>query len=315
MSAVSGGGSEVTVANRSVDGLKISVRAANALHRAGIHTVGALACRTEAQLLSEKYFGRRCLREVKEALAWMGLSLASASPPPVRTDGRQPGRLPPNRFHEAAWIVGDRHRIAPDTWIGAFCVIDAIHDDLTIGDGSVIAAGAQVYTHSTVRRTAGAGPLEHAPTWIGERVSVCAGAIVLMGCKVGHHSIVGAGVTLDQFTDLPPYSLVRESRPVRASHMLDPDALVLGAFVARPIDGQWQHPTRPLAEEIAYHADMLLGNRKAGHPSDDARSVVVKSTRGRSHRELARVWLNIDGEVRTWVADAPPAAGHCGALP
>lgn len=120
-----------------------------------------------------------------------------------RADGRHPGRLPANRFHEAAWIVGDRHRIAPDVWIGAFCVIDAAHDDLTIGDGSVIAAGAQVYTHSTVRRTRGEGPLEHAPTKIGSRVSVCAGAIVLMGCEIGDGAVIGAGAVVRERTVVP----------------------------------------------------------------------------------------------------------------
>lgn len=124
-----------------------------------------------------------------------------------RRDGREPGRLPPNRFHEAAWIVGPPENldIADDTWIGAFCVIDGKHNRLMIGPGSVVACGAQVYTHSTVKRTrsGGAEPLEHAPTRIGARVSICAGAIVLMGCEIGDGAVVGAGAVVREGTRVP----------------------------------------------------------------------------------------------------------------
>lgn len=147
----------------------------------------------------------------------------------TRADGRQPGTLPPNRFHAAAWIVGDRHRIAADVWIGAFCVIDAAHDDLTIGAGSVIAAGAQLYTHSTVARTATErrAPLAHAPTVIGEHVSVCAGAIVLMGARIGHHSVVGAGSVVQQGQVVPPYSVLG-GVPSRPLYRLSPRGLAAG---------------------------------------------------------------------------------------
>jgi len=119
----------------------------------------------------------------------------------LRRDGRVPGKLAPNRFHEAAWVVGDKHDIADDVWVGAFCVLDAMHDVLTIGEGSVIAAGAHVYTHSSVWRTRGEpASIDHAPTHIGARVSVCANATVLMGCCIGDGAVVAAGAVVVEGT-------------------------------------------------------------------------------------------------------------------
>ena len=151
----------------------------------------------------------------------------------MRVDGRQPGRLTPNRFHEAAWIIGPEEnlRIADDVWIGAFCVIDALHDRLTIGEGSVIACGAHLYTHSTVERTAtdGRAPLENAPTSIGHHVSVCAQATVLMGCTIGHHSVVAAGAVVRERTSCPPYRLLA-GVPARIEGEVDSEALLRGEW-------------------------------------------------------------------------------------
>jgi DNA-directed RNA polymerase alpha subunit len=55
--------------------LELSVRALNCLQMANIHTVGELVQRREGDLLKTKNFGRKCLREVKEALAEHGLHL------------------------------------------------------------------------------------------------------------------------------------------------------------------------------------------------------------------------------------------------
>ena len=58
--------------------------------------------------------------------------------------------LPENPYNPHAWIVGEP-AIGPGCWIGAFTVIDG-SGGLTIGAGCDISAGAQIYTHSTVRR-------------------------------------------------------------------------------------------------------------------------------------------------------------------
>ncbi len=60
---------------RSVEELELSVRSANCLQNASIHLIGELVQKTEAEMLKTKNFGRKSLKEIKEILADMGLSL------------------------------------------------------------------------------------------------------------------------------------------------------------------------------------------------------------------------------------------------
>jgi DNA-directed RNA polymerase subunit alpha len=61
--------------DRSVDELELSVRSANCLQNANIQKIGELVQKTEAEMLKTKNFGRKSLKEIKEILAGMGLSL------------------------------------------------------------------------------------------------------------------------------------------------------------------------------------------------------------------------------------------------
>jgi DNA-directed RNA polymerase subunit alpha len=60
---------------RTVDELELSVRAANCLQNAGIKFIGELVQRSEAEMLKTKNFGRKSLKEIKDVLSEMGLSL------------------------------------------------------------------------------------------------------------------------------------------------------------------------------------------------------------------------------------------------
>jgi DNA-directed RNA polymerase subunit alpha len=60
---------------RSVDELELSVRSANCLQNANIQLIGELVQRTEQDMLKTKNFGRKSLKEIKEILGTMGLSL------------------------------------------------------------------------------------------------------------------------------------------------------------------------------------------------------------------------------------------------
>ena len=116
--------------------------------------------------------------------------------------------LPDNPFNPHAWIVGEP-TIGPGCWIGAFTVIDG-SGGLTIGRGCDISAGAQIYTHSTARRAVSdrAAEIERAPSSIGDCVHIGAAAIVLMGCRIGSHSVVAAGAVVPQHTVAPEWSLI-----------------------------------------------------------------------------------------------------------
>lgn len=62
---------------RSVDELELSVRSANCLQNANITMIGELVQRTEQDMLKTKNFGRKSLKEIKEILAAMDLSLGT----------------------------------------------------------------------------------------------------------------------------------------------------------------------------------------------------------------------------------------------
>jgi len=68
---------ESLILSTLIDDLEISVRTANCLRRDNITYVGELVGRDERQLLCLPGFGGGSLREIKEALAMMGLQLQS----------------------------------------------------------------------------------------------------------------------------------------------------------------------------------------------------------------------------------------------
>jgi acetyltransferase-like isoleucine patch superfamily enzyme len=117
--------------------------------------------------------------------------------------------LPQNPYNPFAWIAGEPS-IGEGTWIGAFTLIDGL-GGLKIGRGCNIATGAQILSHSTVRRcvTERRYPeADYRATEVGDFVFVGANAVVQMGATVGHHSVIAAGAVLLEDACVPPYSLV-----------------------------------------------------------------------------------------------------------
>lgn len=119
--------------------------------------------------------------------------------------------IPDNPYNKHAWILGDPE-IGESVWIGAFCLIDAFHKTLKIGRGTEISSGVQILTHSTVVRTISErrhGAVDSAPVVIGEFCFIGTNAVILMGARIGHHSVVAAGTLVPQGMVIPPYSVVR----------------------------------------------------------------------------------------------------------
>lgn len=65
---------------KQIDELDLSVRSANSLKNANIHTLRDLVRRTEKDMLETKNFGRKSLEEVQEVLDKLGLSLGMDVP-------------------------------------------------------------------------------------------------------------------------------------------------------------------------------------------------------------------------------------------
>ena len=63
-----------------IEDLGLTVRSYNCLKREGIHTVGELVSRSEADLLDIRNFGAKSIDEVKAKLAAMGLNLKDSPP-------------------------------------------------------------------------------------------------------------------------------------------------------------------------------------------------------------------------------------------
>ena len=92
--------------------------------------------------------------------------------------------------------------------IWAFCVIDG-SGGLTIGRGCDVSCGAQIYTHSTVRRCVSERSYDHvdrAPVVIGDFVFLGANAVVMMGVTIGDHAVVAAGAVVTR--DVPAHAVV-----------------------------------------------------------------------------------------------------------
>ena len=117
--------------------------------------------------------------------------------------------LPPNPYNPFCWVAG-APEIGAGTWIGAFTLIDGL-GGLKIGKGCNISCGAQVLSHSTVRRCVSERKfpdVDRRATEIGDYVFVGANAVVQMGARVGDHCVIAAGAVLLEDAVIPPYSLV-----------------------------------------------------------------------------------------------------------
>lgn len=117
--------------------------------------------------------------------------------------------FPKNPYNDHCWITGEPD-IGDDTWIGAFTLIDG-QGGLTIGKGVNVSCGAAILTHSTMKRCVTErqfNTVERKPTLVEDYVFIGENATILMGCTIGHHSVIGAGAVVLEDTVIPPYSMV-----------------------------------------------------------------------------------------------------------
>ena len=118
--------------------------------------------------------------------------------------------LPPNPWNPLCWVVGEP-QVGEGCWIGAFTLIDG-SGGLTIGRGCNISSGAQILTHSSMRRTLTERRWPHVdrrPTELGEHCFVGTNAVILMGSRIGHHSVVAAGAVVLEGAEFQPYKIGR----------------------------------------------------------------------------------------------------------
>ena len=98
-------------------------------------------------------------------------------------------------------VLGDV-TVGKHCWIGPNVILDG-SGGLTIGDHVDVCAGAQIYTHSTVRRAVSGGkePVTHAPTRLGSQIYVGPQTVIAMGVTIGDGAIIGTMSLVDR--DVP----------------------------------------------------------------------------------------------------------------
>jgi len=89
-------------------------------------------------------------------------------------------------------IIGDV-KVGKNTWIGPNVILDG-SGGLEIGDNCSIDAGAQIYTHDSVRwaLSGGTSELERAPTKIGSNVFIGPNSVITKGVTIGDRVVIGA---------------------------------------------------------------------------------------------------------------------------
>lgn len=217
-------------------------------------------------------------------------------------DQTQDRGLPANPYNAHCWVTG-QPAVGPGTWVGAFTLLDG-QGGLHIGRGCNVSCGAQILTHSTVRRcvSGGAyGEVDRRPTVLEDHVFVGTNAVVLMGCRVGHHSVLAAGTVLLEGTVVPPYSLVA-GVPGRVVRSLEGDAALWsrGAADAGASAGRVRHS---VVTAFFNEADNLPAfrarlTRALAGLGGDWEIVLVDDHSSDSGPALARRWVAEDARVR-----------------
>lgn len=108
-------------------------------------------------------------------------------------------------IYDSSLVFGDV-RVGRHTWIGPYTVLDG-SGGLRIGSYCSIAAGAQIYTHDTVRWAVTKGRMrpETSSTRIGASCYIGSLAVVDRGVRIGARCVVGAHSFVNR--DLPDGSI------------------------------------------------------------------------------------------------------------
>lgn len=95
-------------------------------------------------------------------------------------------------IYDSALVFGDV-KVGDKTWIGPSVVLDG-SGGLEIGSHCSISAGAQIYSHDSVKWaiSAGASEYEYAKTVIGDNCFIGPNTIIAKGVTIGNGCIIGA---------------------------------------------------------------------------------------------------------------------------
>ena len=106
--------------------------------------------------------------------------------------------------------IGQNVVIGPDVAIGRNCKIQnnvSIYNGVTLED-DVFCGPSMVFTNINTPRSAFPRnrPEDNLPTLVKRGASIGANAVIVCGCTIGEHALIGAGAVVTR--DVPPYALV-----------------------------------------------------------------------------------------------------------
>lgn len=113
-----------------------------------------------------------------------------------------------NKFHPLVFI-GGKPKIGKNVNIGLFSEVhDAYGGEIIIGDNCDIASFVSINSLDSHKKCIGlAEEVERKPIIIENNVFIGSHCFIGGGTKIGHHSVIGAGVVLIDWK-IPPYSLI-----------------------------------------------------------------------------------------------------------
>lgn len=113
----------------------------------------------------------------------------------------------PNRFHPLVWINGEP-KIGKNVFIGFFSEVNAKRGNIEIGDNCDIASFVSINAADSHKKCIGlSDEIERGAIHIGNNVFIGSHCFIGSGTKIGHHSVIAAGIVLNKIK-IPAYSLV-----------------------------------------------------------------------------------------------------------
>ncbi len=108
-------------------------------------------------------------------------------------------------IYHSSYVYGDV-RVGKNCWIGPGVLLDG-SGGLVVGDHCSISAGAQIYTHDSVKwaLSGGRAEYERAPVRIGNCCYIGSQTIIAKGVTIQDHSVIGACSFVNR--DIPPYTV------------------------------------------------------------------------------------------------------------
>jgi len=108
-------------------------------------------------------------------------------------------------IYHSSYVYGDV-RVGKNCWIGPGVLLDG-SGGLVVGDHCSISAGAQIYTHDSVKwaLSGGRAEYERAPVRIGNCCYIGSQTVIAKGVTIQDHSVIGACSFVNR--DIPPYTV------------------------------------------------------------------------------------------------------------